>query len=75
MVSDMGKRPTPEMGADTPKPCPFCGCEYTKDEDDFWYAGNHEDWCPLNAKNNCGGGNVLVEDDPEKIAEWNRRYL
>lgn len=26
------------------KPCQFCGCEYTKDDDDYWWAGEHE--CP-----------------------------
>lgn len=24
------------------KPCPFCGCEYSKDDDDFLYSGEHE---------------------------------
>lgn len=55
-----------------PLPCPFCGCEYTKDEDDFVYAGEHEDWCPLNVKNN-GLENLVVDDDPKAIEMWNRR--
>ena len=54
------------------KPCPFCGCEYTKDEEDSWYAGNHADWCPLNAEFRGGNGNLLVLDDPQDIAAWNR---
>ena len=55
-----------------PKPCPFCGCEYTKDDEDWWHGGNHADWCPLG---NEGGwnGNVLVLDEPEYIEAWNRR--
>lgn len=55
-----------------PLPCPFCGCEYTKDEEDFVYAGQHEDWCPLNVKNN-GLENLVVDDDPKAIEMWNRR--
>lgn len=54
------------------KPCPFCGCEYTKDKGDFLYSGDHEDWCPLNVKNN--GCNVLVHDDPKSKDNWNTRY-
>lgn len=60
------------MDRTKPLPCPFCGCEYTKDEDDFVYAGQHEDWCPLNVKNN-GLENLVVEDDPKAIEMWNRR--
>ena len=55
-----------------PLPCPFCGCEYEKDDDDFVYAGQHEDWCPLHVKNN-GQGNLVVVDDPKDIEMWNRR--
>lgn len=55
-----------------PLPCPFCGCYYEKDEDDFVYAGQHKDWCPLNVKNN-GLENLVVEDDPKAIERWNRR--
>lgn len=54
------------------KPCPFCGCEYGKDDDDLWWAGNHADWCPLSAE---GGfhGNLIIPDDEEYIEAWNRR--
>lgn len=55
-----------------PLPCPFCGCEYTKDKDDFVYAGQHKDWCPLSVKNN-GLENLVVDDDPKAIEMWNRR--
>lgn len=54
------------------KPCPFCGCEYTKDDDDTVYAGEHEDWCPLGI---VGGfsGCIVVPDCDEYIDAWNRR--
>ena len=54
------------------KPCPFCGCEYTKDEDDAVYSGDHADWCPLG---NTGGhsGNIVVPASPGYIEAWNRR--
>ena len=54
------------------KPCPFCGCEYTKDEDDYVYAGDHEDWCPLGAKGGLSG-NMVVPDDPRFIEAWEKR--
>ena len=54
------------------KPCPFCGCEYTKDEDDHWYAGDHADWCPLGVKGGYSG-NILVPADSDKIEAWNNR--
>ena len=54
------------------RPCPFCACEYSKDEYDFVYAGQHEEWCPLNVRNN-GLENLVVNDDPESIERWNRR--
>ena len=50
------------------KPCPFCGCEYSKDDDDFFYSGEHEKWCPLANL----GLNVIVDEDD--IENWNRRY-
>ena len=55
------------------KPCPFCGCKYEKDDDDFWYSGDHEDWCPLNAEFYGRGSNLIVPDVEESIAAWNRR--
>lgn len=55
-----------------PKPCPFCGCEYEKDDDDYWWCGSHEKWCPLSAEGGYSG-NILVPDDPGAIESWNRR--
>ena len=55
------------------KPCPFCGCEYEKDDDDFWWAGDHEEWCPLSNKFPGQMGNLTVPDDKGCIDAWNRR--
>lgn len=54
------------------KPCPFCGCKYEKDDDDFVYAGGHQNWCPLST---TGGfnGNYTVVDHPRYIEAWNKR--
>jgi hypothetical protein len=57
------------------KPCPFCGCEYTKDDDDYWWAGEHEHGCPLSASFRGGGCNVTVFDEKEDIDAWNRRVV
>ena len=53
--------------------CPFCGCSYEKDPDDYVYAGNHEKWCPLSNTGGFSGSNMVVIDDPEYIEAWNRR--
>lgn len=55
------------------KPCPFCGCEYEKDDDDFWWAGDHSDWCPLNVEFQGAAGNLIVPDEKDCIDAWNRR--
>ena len=55
------------------KPCPFCGCTYEKNEEDFWWAGDHEEWCPLHRDFPGNYVNLLVPDIPECIAAWNRR--
>lgn len=55
------------------KPCPFCGCSYEKDDDDFVWAGDHDKWCPLSAKWPSNVGNVLVIDDDDLIRRWNTR--
>lgn len=57
-----------------PKPCPFCGCKYEKDDEDFWWIGAHEDWCPLSSNHGYYGG-LLVADEPEEIERWNRRKV
>ena len=54
------------------KPCPFCGCEYSKDDfysEDFWYTGDHEAWCPLA---NIGTFGLMISEDD--IENWNRRF-
>ena len=54
------------------KPCPFCGCSYEKDPEDYIYAGDHADWCPLGS--NAGFGEALVVPDISRYIEaWNRR--
>ena len=55
------------------KPCPFCGCAYEKDPDDFWWAGDHKEWCPLGAKGNWSFSNYIVPNIPGAIDAWNRR--
>jgi len=55
------------------KPCPFCGCAYEKDPEDFLWAGDHEDWCPLGNQSKISVYNLCVPDIPEMIAAWNRR--
>ena len=61
------------MGQTELKPCPFCGCEYVKDDDDFYWAGDHEDWCPLQKDFPGHIGNLIVPDEQEYIEAWNRR--
>ena len=51
------------------KPCPFCGCTYYKDHDDYYFAGDHEEWCPLNRDYQ----HFLVPNEPKDIDAWNRR--
>lgn len=55
---------------DKVRPCPFCGCKYTKDDDDFWYSGDHETWCWMFQK---PGLIDMVPDVEEEIRAWNRR--
>lgn len=55
------------------KPCPFCGCEYTKDEDDFYYAGDHAEWCPLNKDYPGSLTNIIVPNIDVYVEAWNRR--
>ena len=54
------------------KPCPFCGASYDKDEDDFVYAADHENWCPLRGMA-YGGYGLTVGDTEEEIDAWNTR--
>lgn len=54
------------------KPCPFCGASYDKDEDDFVYAADHENWCPLRGIA-YGGYGLTVGDTEEEIDAWNTR--
>ena len=51
------------------KPCPFCGAKYYKDDEDFWYAADHEPWCLL------GGGThgLSLIFTHEDVDAWNRR--
>lgn len=55
------------------KPCPFCGCKYTKDEDDFYYSGDHSEWCPLNYRYPGTITNITVPNIDVYIDAWNRR--
>ena len=54
------------------KPCPFCGASYDKDEDDFVYAADHENWCPLRGMA-YGGYGLTVGNTEEEIDAWNTR--
>lgn len=54
------------------KPCPFCGASYDKDEDDFVYAADHDNWCPLRGMA-YGGYGLTVGDTEEEIDAWNTR--
>ena len=49
------------------KPCPFCGCEYSKDDDDYYYSGEHERSCPLWKEG------LIVPDLKNAIESWNTR--
>lgn len=55
------------------KLCPFCGCTYTKDADDHYYAGDHEYWCPLNKLYPGTLCNIIVPNIDACIEAWNRR--
>lgn len=55
------------------KPCPFCGCEYDKDEEDYYYSGEHEKWCPLGNQGNIYKSNFLVGNNECDIEAWNTR--
>lgn len=55
------------------KPCPFCGCPYEKDDEDYIWAGDHEEGCPLSNTFPSNCMNVVVFDDPYSIEHWNRR--
>lgn len=54
------------------KPCPFCGCSYGKDPEDYIYAGDHANWCPLGSKGGVAGA-LVVPDISRYIEAWNRR--
>lgn len=54
------------------KNCPFCNAEYEKDEDDFVYAADHDEWCPLRGTA-YGGYGLTVGDTEDEIAAWNQR--
>lgn len=54
------------------KPCPFCGCSYGKDPEDYVYAGKHAEWCVLGSESGLGGA-LVVPDIPRYIEAWNRR--
>lgn len=56
------------------KPCPFCGASYDKDEDDFVYAADHKNWCPLRGMA-YGGYGLTVGDTEEEIDAWNTRAI
>lgn len=58
--------------SDELKPCPFCKCSYDKDDDDYFYSGNHKNWCPLRGTA-YGGYGLTVPCWPDAIAAWNRR--
>lgn len=55
------------------KPCPFCGCEYDKDEEDYYYSGEHEKWCPLGNQGNIYKSNFLVGHSESEVEAWNTR--
>lgn len=55
------------------KPCPFCGCEYDKDEEDYYYSGEHEKWCPLGNQGNIYKSNFLVGHSESEMEAWNTR--
>lgn len=58
--------------SDELKPCPFCKCSYEKDIDDYFYSGNHKDWCPLRGTS-YGGYGLTIPDYADTIAAWNTR--
>lgn len=67
---DVRRRTTTEAKL---KPCPFCGCAYEKDPDDFYWAGDHEEGCPLSNTFPTSTTNITVSNDLVAIELWNKR--